>query len=154
VHATFQKVSKIFWWQGIRRDVDSFVKQCNVCQQAKHENYKTPALLSPFPIAANAWQDISMDFIDGLPKCDGFSVILVVADRFIKYAHFLPLKHPYTAQSVALIFFNSIIKLHGLPKTIVSDRDKIFTSTFWKELFKLLQTQLCMSSSYHAQIDG
>jgi E3 ubiquitin-protein ligase DOA10 len=95
-----------------------------------------------------------MDFIDGLPKCDGFSVILVVADRFIKYAHFLPLKHPYTAQSVALIFFNSIIKLHGLPKTIVSDRDKIFTSTFWKELFKLLQTQLCMSSSYHAQIDG
>jgi hypothetical protein len=94
-----------------------------------------------------------MDFIDGLPKCEGYSVILVVVDRFTKYAHFLPLRHPYIAQSVALIFFNNIVRLHGLPQTIVSCRDKIFTSTFWKELFKLLQTKLCLSSAYHAQID-
>jgi hypothetical protein len=69
-------------------------------------------------------------------------VIFVVVDRFTKYAHFLPLKHPYTAQSVAKVFFNNVVKLHGLPKMIASDRDKVFTSIFWKELFKLLDTQL------------
>jgi hypothetical protein len=95
-----------------------------------------------------------MDFIDALPKCEGYSVILLVVDRFTKYAHFLPLKHPYTAQSVALVLFNTIVKLHSVPKTIVSDRDKVFTSSFWKELLKLLNTQLCLSSAYHAQTDG
>jgi hypothetical protein len=69
-------------------------------------------------------------------------VIFVVVDRFTKYAHFLPLKHPYTAQSVAKVFFNNVVKLHGLPKMIASDRGKVFTSIFWKELFKLLDTQL------------
>jgi transposase InsO family protein len=95
-----------------------------------------------------------MDFIDSFPKYEGYSVILVAVDRFTKYAHFIPLKHPYSAQSVALAFFNMVVRLHGLPKIIVSDRDKIFTSTFWKELFKLLNTQLWMSSAYHAQSDG
>jgi hypothetical protein len=95
-----------------------------------------------------------MDLIDGLPKSDGFSVILVVVDRFTKYTHFIPLKHPYTAQSVALAFFNNVVRLHGLPKTIVSNRDKVFTSGFWKELFRLLNTQLCLYSAYHAQSDG
>jgi hypothetical protein len=93
-------------------------------------------------------------FIYGLPKCEGYSVILVVVDRFTKYAHFMALKHPYTATSMARIFFNNVVKLHGLPKTIVSDRDKVFTSSFWKELFRLLNTQLCLSLAYHAQIDG
>jgi hypothetical protein len=137
-----------------RQVVDSFVKQCEVCGKAKHENCKTPDLLSPLPIPSNAWQDLSMDFIDQLPKCDGYSVILVVVDCFTKYAHFLPLKHPYTALSVANTFFNNVVKLHGVPKTIVSDRDKFFTSSFWQELFKLLNTQLCMSSAYLAQTDG
>jgi hypothetical protein len=73
-----------------------------------------------------------MDFIEALPKCEGYSMILVVVDRFTKYAHFLPLKHPYTVTSVAQLFFSNIVKLHGLPKTIVSDRDKVFASAFWK----------------------
>jgi hypothetical protein len=87
-------------------------------------------LLSALPIPAGAWQDLSMDFIDSLSKCEGYLVILVVVDRFTKYAHFIPLKHPYSAQHVALAFFNTVVKLYGLPKTIVSDRDKIFTSAF------------------------
>jgi hypothetical protein len=95
-----------------------------------------------------------MDFIDGLPKSEGYSVILVVVDRLTKYAHFMPLKHPYTSSSVALVLFNNIVKLHGVPKTIVSDRDKVFTSNVWKELFRLLDTQLCTSSSYHAPTGG
>jgi E3 ubiquitin-protein ligase DOA10 len=95
-----------------------------------------------------------MDFIEALLKCEGYSVILVVVDRFTKYAHFLPLKHPYTTTSIQQLFFSNIVKLHGLAKTILSDRDKVFTSAFWKELFRLLNTQLCMSSSYHAHTDG
>jgi hypothetical protein len=125
-----------------------------VCQQAKHENCKSPRLLSPLPVPNSAWQDLSIDFIDGLPKCEGYSVIFVIVDRFTKYAHFLPLNHPYTSQLMATIFFNNIVRLHGLPKTIVSDGDKVFSSNFWKELFKLMDTQLCMSSAYHAQTDG
>jgi hypothetical protein len=153
VQATFQRVSKLFWWQGIKQDVESFIKQCSICQQAKHENCKLLRSLSPLPILENFWQDLSIDFINGLPKCEGYSVILVVVDRRSKYAHFLPLKHPYTAHSVAKIFFTNVVKLHGVPRTIVCDRDKIFTSSFWKELFRLLNTQLCMSSAYHEQSD-
>jgi hypothetical protein len=123
-------------------------------QQAKHEYYKTLGLLSPLPIPTGAWQGLSLDFIDSLLKCEGYSDVLVVVDHFTKYAHFIPLKHPYSAHFVALAFFNTVVKLHGLPKTIVSDRDKIFISAFWKELFKLLNTQLCLSSTYHAQSDG
>jgi hypothetical protein len=152
--ATFQRISKWFWWTGIRQSVEEFVKQCTVCQQAKHEHCRTPGLLNPLPIPEQAWQDLSMDFIDCLPKCEGYSVILVVVDHLTKYAHFIALKHPYTAQSVALAFFNNVVKLHGLPKTIVSDRDKVFTGTIWKELFRLLDTKLCLSSAYHAQTDG
>lgn len=74
-----------------------------------------------------------MDFIEGLPKSDTFSIIMVVVDRFTKYAHFFPLKHPFSAKSVAMVFFDNVVKLHGVPHTIVSDRDKVFTSTFWKE---------------------
>jgi hypothetical protein len=78
----------------------------------------------------------------------------VVIDKFSKYAHFLPLSHPFTALSVAQLYFNNVYKLHGLPKAIVSDRDRIFTSALWKELFKLSGTDLLMSSSYHPQTDG
>ena len=98
--------------------------------------------------------DISMDFIEGLPKSQGYSVILVVVDRFTKYSHFMPLKHPYTVAIVAELFFNNVVKLHSMPLTITSDRDKKFTSNFWKELFKLWGTQLQMSTAYHPQNNG
>jgi hypothetical protein len=121
----------LFYWHGLKGDVESFVKQCQTCQQAKHENCKYLGLLQPLPIPDSSWKDISMDFIEGLPKSNTYSVILVVVDQFTKYAHFYPLKHPFTAKSVAQVFFNNVVKLHGVPTTIVFDRDKIFTAHFW-----------------------
>ena len=118
------------------------------------EHTKIPELLQPLPVPDRAWKVVSLDFIEGLPKSRGCSVILVVVDKFSKYGHFIPLAHPYTAMSVAHLYFNHIYKLHGLPNSIISDRDRIFTSNLWKELFRLSDTQLSMSSSYHPQTDG
>ena len=95
-----------------------------------------------------------MDFIEALPKSEGYTVILVVVDRFTKYAHFIPLKHPFSAPVVAKAFLHTLVNLHGPPHTIVSDRDKIFTSHFWRDLFKLWDTKLLMSTAYHPQTDG
>jgi hypothetical protein len=138
----------------MKQDVDNFIKQCQVCQQAKHLHTHPQGLLQPLPIPEGAWQNISWDFIEGLPKSEGYSVILVVVDRFTKYAHFLPLKHPYSALLVARILFDSIIRLHGFTQTMVSDRDKVFTSIVWKELFRLMGVKLDLSTAYHPQTDG
>lgn len=115
---------------------------------------KYPGLLQPLEVANQSWQVISMDFVEGLPKSDHYSCVLVVVDTFSKYAHFVPLAHPYTAQSVATAFMNNIYKLHGLPEAIISDRERVFTSKLWQELFRLSGTQLKMSSAYHPQTDG
>jgi hypothetical protein len=95
-----------------------------------------------------------MDFIEGLPRSGNFDCILVVIDKFIRYGHFVPLSHPYSTQTVASVFMNVVYKLHGLPASIVSDRDPIFTSKYWQDLFKLSGTSLKLSSSYHPQTDG
>jgi hypothetical protein len=95
-----------------------------------------------------------MDFIEGFPKVGGKSVILTVVDKFSKFAHFIPLGYSYTAASVAKAFFEGITKLHGFPCSIVSDRDKVFTSSFWSELFHLVGVKLQMSFAFHPQSDG
>lgn len=101
-----------------------------------------------------AWQIVSLDFVEGLPTSGHANCVLVAVNSFTKYAHFIPLHHPFTAVVVAKAYMNQVYKLHGLPQAIVSDRDRIFTSAFWKELFKLAGVALHMSSSYHPQSDG
>lgn len=154
VKGTYYRVKQLFFWKGLKRDVESFVQQYQICQQAKHELIQSPGLLQPLPIPQGAWKDISMDFIEGLPLSDGSNTILVVVDRFTKYSHFIPLKHPFTSQGVAKVVLDNVVKLHGMLLTIVSDIDKIFTSNFWKALFTLMKTKLLMSSAYHPQTDG
>ena len=110
--------------------------------------------MQPLPIPKAVWEDISLDFITGLPKVGRVDTILVVVDRLTKYAHFLLVKHPYTAKSVAELFTKEVVRLHGIPTSIVSDRDPTFMSHFWKELFRLQGTHLKMSTSYHPETDG
>jgi len=95
-----------------------------------------------------------LDFIEALPRVRGKSVILTVVDRFSKYCHFIPLAHPYSAESVAQAFFGEIVRLHGVPQSMVSDRDVVFTSKFWRELMRLMGTNLHMTSAFHPQSDG
>lgn len=116
-------------------------------------NSETFGLLQPLPIPNQVWEDITMDFITHLPSSHGKTVIWVIVDRFSKYAHFLPLPPKFTAASIAPIFITEIYKLHGMPKSIVSDKDRVFTSRFWKELFKISGTTLSFSSAYHPQTD-
>jgi hypothetical protein len=153
VRATY-RVRKQYYWKGIKLQVEEFVKQCQLCQQAKHENTLPAGLLQPLPVPTRPWSHITMDFITGLPKSESCEVILVVVDRLTKYSHFIPLRHPYTALTVANTFLDNVVKLHGVPKSIVSDRDVVFTSKFWRQLFKAVGTNLSYSSTYHPQTDG
>ncbi|XP_073107342.1 uncharacterized protein [Elaeis guineensis] len=108
-----------------------FWSYCYWQMKNKYENVASPGSLQPLPHPQGIFTDITMDFIDGLPKSQGRTVIMVVVDRLTKYAHFIGLTHPYTAKSMAQLFLDHVFKFHGLPNTIVSDKDAIFTNQFW-----------------------
>jgi hypothetical protein len=151
---TLHRAKRDFYWQGMRNDIKKFIRECDICQQNKYDNLYPAGLLQPLPIPSRVWTDISMDFVEGLPLSQGHSVIFVVVDRLSKYAHFISLSHPYSAAKIAQLFIFHVFKLHGMPNSIVSDRDTTFTSTFWRELFRLQGTSLKLSTSYHPQSDG
>ncbi|GMJ07956.1 hypothetical protein HRI_004464800 [Hibiscus trionum] len=151
---TSKRMSACLYWRGLRKSVRRMVRECSVCQRNKYENQLKPGLLQPLPTPDRAWSSISMDFIEGLPNSKGKDTIFVVVDRLTKYAHFLALSHPFTALSVAQTFLDNIYKLHGLPMNIICDRDKVFMSTFWKELFGKMGVSLTPSTAYHPETDG
>jgi hypothetical protein len=119
-----------FFWNGLKTDVQRFVAECLACQKNKVETIKTPGLLQPLAIPSQRWEEVSMDFITGLPKSEGKSVITVIVDRMTKYANFCALSHPFKSSTVSTAFMETVQKLHGSPKIIVSDRDPIFTGQF------------------------
>uniref|UniRef100_A0A803PDJ6 Integrase catalytic domain-containing protein n=1 Tax=Cannabis sativa TaxID=3483 RepID=A0A803PDJ6_CANSA len=112
------------------QDVCKYVRSCLVCETVKYSPTTPYGLLQPLELLKRVWEDLAMDFIVGLPNSNGVTNILVVIDRFTKYAHFGALPTQYSATKVAKLFTNMVICLHGIPHTIVSDRDLIFTSAF------------------------
>ncbi|TYK14310.1 ty3-gypsy retrotransposon protein [Cucumis melo var. makuwa] len=151
---TYKRITGELYWNGMKKDIKKYCKECLICQRNKTLALSLAGLLTPLEILDTLWIDLSMDFIDGLPKSAGFEVIFVAVDKMSKYAHFMARKHPYTAKTVAELFVKEIVRLHGYPRSIVSDRDRVFVSNFWNELFKLADIKLHRSSTYHPQTDG
>ncbi|KAL8131129.1 hypothetical protein AgCh_007165 [Apium graveolens] len=149
-----KRISQFFYWPQMKQKVIAYVQACDICQRIKSSHTFPGGLLQPLPIPTQIWEDVSMDFVEGFPKSDGKDSILVVVDRFTKIGHFIALSHPYSATDIAQTFLDNIYKLHGLPRTIVSHRDKIFTSQFWKALFDSVGTKTHLSTSYHPQTNG
>jgi hypothetical protein len=144
-----------YWWSGMKADIARFVAHCDTCQRIKAEHQKPAGLLQPLPIPVWKWDEIGMDFVVGLPKTQkGHDSIWVIVDRLTKVAHFLPVRTNYGGEKLARLYVDNIVKLHGVPSRIVSDRGTQFTSRFWKSLHKAMGTKLDFSSAYHPQTDG
>ena len=129
VQKTLHRLRADFYIPRDRVLVQDWVRSCTTCQKNKTKMLQPTGLLQPLKVSSQVWADISMDFIKGLPKVGGKSVILTVVDRFSKYAHFIALGHPYTATTVAWAFFDGIVRIHGFPLSMISDRDPCLPGT-------------------------
>ncbi|GJP47589.1 hypothetical protein CLOM_g6771 [Closterium sp. NIES-68] len=152
---TLTGIAKHYYWPHMADDVQKFVTSCDTCQRMKSSKQKKAGLLQPLPVPEQPWQVVSLDFITGLPPTtSSHDAILVVIDKFSKMGHFIPTHTTARTEETAQLFVRHIISQHGIPTTLISDRDPKFTSKFWKELMSLLGTKLAMSSAYHPQTDG
>ena len=154
IQKTIARVCSNFTWDGLKKDVQQFVKECPVCQKVKYSTQAPGGLLQPLPIPIRIWEDLAMDFITSLPTSEGYTTILVVVDRLSKHAYFGALPRSYTAPRVAQLFVTMVCRLHGIRRSIILDRDPIFLSKFLNELFTLSGTALKRSTAYHPQTDG
>ena len=153
--ATTNALQRDFFWPTLRADIEKYIRECIVCQKVKYDRHKVYGQLQPLPVPHAPWESIAMDFITDLPKSQfGNDAIWTIVDRFSKQAHFLPVKKTIKPDHMARMFICHIFKHHGIPKTIVSDRDPRMTSLFWQALFDNMGTKLDFSSAYHPQTDG
>jgi hypothetical protein len=156
VNKTVQLLSRRFDWPHLYRDVNKYVTTCVACQSNKASNQRPGGLLQPLPIPTRRWEVVTMDLITGLPvtRTGQNDAIIVFVDKLSKMVHYAACKETVDAPAVAKIFFREVVRLHGIPEVIVSDRDPRFTSRFWSALWSLLNTKLNMSTAYHPQTDG
>ena len=151
---TFDLLQRHYYWPRFYQFVARYVQHCQVCARSKPSRQGKMGVLKPLPVPERRWQDISMDFVTGLPESSGFDAILVVVDRLSKRRHFSPCLTTINAQELAELFLRDIWKLHGLPSTVVSDRGVLFVSEFWKKLCQLLGIKSLLSTAFHPETDG
>ena len=153
VEKTLSVLREHFYWPKMKGTVMVHCDICIVCKKAKSRLHPH-GLYLPLPIPTQPWVDISIDFVLGLPKVQHKDSVFVVVDRFSKMAHFIPCAKTNDASQTATMFFKEVVRLHGIPRTIVSDRDTKFLSHFWRTLWKKLGTKLLFSTTCHPQTDG
>jgi hypothetical protein len=150
----FSKLNGSYFLLGMMIDVKKFADRCRICQHTKGKR-KNTGLYQPLPIPERSWDTVSMDFILGLPRTQrGCDSIFLVVDRFSKMAHLIPCQKTNDATHIVNLFFKEVIRVHGLPRSIVSDRDTKFVGHFWRNLWKKMGTILSFISAYHPQMDG
>ena len=155
VHKTLQRVAKRFYWPNLQHTVREYVSSCQACQHNKPSNQQPMGLLQPLPIPERRWDVVTMDMIGPLPVTkNGYDTIVVFVDKLTKMVHYAPTVQTVDAPQLAKIFMNTIVKLHGVPKVIISDRGTQFNSNFWKSLWSALGTKIAMTTAYHPQADG
>jgi hypothetical protein len=151
----YQDLKQHYWWTKMKIEITRYVAKCDTCKRVKAVHLKTAGPFQSLPIPTWKWEDISMDFVVGLPKTfKGYDSIWVIVDWLTKTSHFLPVKTYYPVITYAHLYIARILSLHGVPKTIVSDRGPQFVSKFWEELHKYLGTKLLHSLAYHPQTSG
>jgi hypothetical protein len=151
----YHDLKQHYWWTKMNIKIARYVARCDTCKRVKAIHMKITGPLQSLPILTWKWEDISMDFIVGLPRTTkGFDSIWVIVDRLTKIAHFLPVKVKYTVATYAELYIARILSLHGIPKTIVSDREPQFVFKFWEVLHKAMGTKLLHSSAYHPLTSG
>ena len=151
----YRDLKMSFWWSGMKRDVSEFVTKCLVCQRVKAEHQVPSGLLQPIRIPEWKWDRITMDFVVGLPLTGRrHDSVWVVVDRLTKSAHFLPVRTDYSLNKLVELYIKEIVRLHGIPVSIISNRDLRFTSRFWGKLQEALGTRLNFSTAFHPQTDG
>ncbi|GJZ47910.1 putative reverse transcriptase domain-containing protein [Tanacetum coccineum] len=151
----YQDLKQLYWWPNMKADIATYVSKCLTCAKVKAEHQKPSGLLQQPEIPVWKWERITMDFIVGLPRTpSGYDSIWVIVDRLTKSAHFLPVKTTDSMEKLTQLYLKEIICRHGVPISIISDRDSKFASRFWWSLQGALGTQLDMSIAYHPQTDG
>ncbi|KAL5739012.1 hypothetical protein ACOSQ2_028192 [Xanthoceras sorbifolium] len=144
-----------YWWSGMKKDVIEFVNKCITCQQVKAEHQVPSGLLQPIAIPEWKWDRITMDFVTGFPLTRSkHDAVWVIVDRLTKSAHFLLVRTDYSLDRLTELYIREIVRLHGVPASIISDRDPRFTSKFWKKFQEALGTRLSFSIAFHPQTDG
>jgi len=157
-HKTVTYLRDQVWWKTLVQDVTDYCKSCPTCASSKSPTEKPRGLLKTMPVPTHPWQYIGIDFVGPLPESTNrngsYDMICVIIDLLTAMVHLVATRQTYKATDIAEVIFDSIYKLHGIPERIISDRDSLFTSHFWKKLHALLNVELRMSSAFHPQTDG
>ena len=151
---TLEVTKQFFYWVNMTTEVRQFVLDCPVCQVEKGSHLKPGGTLMPLDLPSRKWDHVAIDFVVGLPVQQEYDTILTVVDKATKMCHFIPCKEKISAKEVAQLYWQQVGRLHGIPSVIISDRDVRFTSKFWKELWRVLGTDLRMGSGFHPESSG